>query len=87
MSARHRCACGHDAIDVVRVASEDGLLLIPVCADCISEVSDAAGEEQRDLFELSERRRPPTAMPARDDDRQPRLPLRDLTDVEEEGAA
>jgi hypothetical protein len=86
MTGRLRCACGHDAIDEVRVASEDGLLLIPVCADCISEVSDA-GAEQRDLFGPAERRRPLAAMPAHNDDRQPQLPLSDVTDVEEEGAA
>jgi hypothetical protein len=86
MTARHRCACGHDAIDEVRVASEDGLLLIPVCADCIGELSDGVGAEQRDLFGTSEYRRPLTAMPARDDDRQPTLPLSDVTDLEE-GAA
>ena len=86
MTARHRCACGLDAIDEVRVASEDGLLLVPVCADCISELSDGVGVEQRDLVGPSEHRRPLTAMPARDDDRQPRLPLSDVTDLEE-GAA
>jgi hypothetical protein len=40
IAARDLCACGQDAIDVLRVASDDGLLLIPVCADCI-EVGDA----------------------------------------------
>jgi hypothetical protein len=87
MTVRHRCACGHDAIDEVRVATEDGLLLIPVCAECISEVSDAAAAEQRELFGPSAPRRPLATMPERDDDRQPPLPLGDLTDAEEKGAA
>jgi hypothetical protein len=31
--AERLCACGRQAVDVLRVASEDGLLLIPVCAE------------------------------------------------------
>jgi hypothetical protein len=84
MAVRHLCACGRDAIDVVRVASEDGLLLIPVCAECIE---DPTAGEQREFFGLSDRR-PLAAMPARDDPQQPPLPL-DVPDVDEEerGAA
>jgi hypothetical protein len=87
MAERHLCACGRDAIDVMHVASEDGLLLIPVCAECI-EVGDAAGVEQGELFGRDERR-PLRAMPARDSDPQPPLPLDDVTDDDErqQGAA
>jgi hypothetical protein len=76
------CACGRDAIDVVSVASDDGLLLIPVCAECIE---DPAAGEQQELFRLSDRR-PLAAMPPRDDPQQP-LPLADLTDADEEQGA
>jgi hypothetical protein len=87
MAERHLCACGRDAIDVMQVASEDGLLLIPVCAECI-EVGDAAGGEQGELFGRAQRR-PLSAMPARDGESQPQLPLGDVTDVdgEQQGAA
>jgi hypothetical protein len=88
MAERHLCACGRDAIDVMHVASEDGLLLIPVCAECI-EVGDAAGGEQGELFGRAQRR-PLSAMPARDGESQPQLPLGDVTDVddgEQQGAA
>lgn len=81
-TARHLCACGRDAVDVLRIASEDGLLLLPVCADCI-EVGDTTGTEQRELFPPSERRRPLTSMPSRDENAQTSLPLGD----EEQGAA
>ena len=87
MAERHLCACGRDAIDVMHVASDDGLLLIPVCAECI-EVGDAAGVEQGELFGRDPRR-PLRAMPARDVDSQPQLPLGDVTDVDgrQRGAA
>jgi hypothetical protein len=79
-AARGLCACGREAVDVISVASDDGLLLVRVCAEC---AEDPAGGEQRELFGGFERR-PLTAMPARDDLQQ-RLPL-DARDVEE-GAA
>jgi hypothetical protein len=74
------CACGRDAVDVLHLASEDGLLLIPVCAEC---ADDPVAGEQGDLFGPS-RRRPLTAMPPRDDDAQASLPL---DDAQEPGAA
>lgn len=81
MAAQPLCACGRDAVDVMRVASDDGLLLLPVCAEC---AEDPAGGEQRELFGRAERR-PLTTMPARDDDPQQPLPLDDVDD--EQGAA
>jgi hypothetical protein len=82
MAAQHLCTCGRDAIDVVSIASEDGLLLIPVCAECL----DDPVAEQRELFEPTQRR-PLTATPARDPE-QPPLPLDDVTDFDkEQGAA
>jgi hypothetical protein len=75
------CACGRDAIDAVRVVSEDGLLLIPVCAECV----DDPVAEQSDLFDATPRR-PLSAMPARDDARQPPLPLDDATDEDRDAA-
>jgi hypothetical protein len=87
MAERHLCGCGRDAIDVMHVASEDGLLLIPVCAECI-EVGDGVGAEQGELFGRDQRR-PLRTMPARDGDPQPQLPLDPATDDEErqQGAA
>ena len=77
------CACGREAVDVLRVASEDGLLLIPVCAECIE---DPAVGEQRELFG-PDSRRPLTTMPSReDDDAQEQLPLGDASN-DERGAA
>ena len=78
------CACGREAIDVVSVASQDGVLLIAVCAECIE---DPAAGEQSELFGPSDRRRPLAAMPARDEGGQQSLPLGDLDDVEEERGA
>jgi hypothetical protein len=75
------CACGRNAVEVVRVASDDGLLLVPVCAEC---AEDPVSGEQRELVGGSERR-PLTAMPARGDDRQQPLALDDVD--EEQGAA
>ena len=69
------CSCGREAVEVLRVASEDGLLLIPVCAECV----DDPLAEQRGLFEHAQRR-PLTAMPGRDNDRQLSLPLDDASD-------
>jgi hypothetical protein len=83
MAARDLCACGRDAIDVLCVASEDGALLIPVCAEC---ADDPVVAEQREVFEPTQRR-PLSAMPARDDARQLSLPLDDVRDDEEQGAA
>jgi hypothetical protein len=74
------CACGRDSIDVVRVASEDGVLLIPVCAECIE---DPTAADQRELFERPEPRRPLTRMSARDEDPQSSLELDDDTDTDE----
>ena len=81
MAPRHLCACGRDAVDVMPVASEDGLLLVPSCAEC---AEDPLSAEQRELFGRLERR-PLTTMPARDDDPQQRLPVDDVD--EEQGAA
>ena len=81
MVARRLCACGRDAVDVIRVASDDGLLLVLVCAEC---AEDPASGEQRELFGDAQRR-PLTVMPARDDDAQRGLPLEDAD--EEPGAA
>lgn len=67
------CACGRQAVDVLRVASEDGLLLVPVCEEC-SDSAAGAAEEQLELFGHIARR-PLAVMPSRDDDRQPMLPL------------
>ena len=53
------CGCGRDAIDVVRIASEDGVLLMPVCSECI----DDPIAEQPELFEPT--RRPLRARPPR----------------------
>lgn len=75
------CACGRNAVDVVQLASEDGLLLIPVCAEC---ADDPVAAEQGDRFSAP-RRRPLTAMPARADEAQASLPLEE--DAEEPGAA
>ena len=79
------CGCGRKAVDIVRVASEDEVLLVPMCADCI-EIGDV-GSEQDDLFGLPAPRRPLSAMSAREEDRrQQELPLDDVGD-EERGAA
>jgi hypothetical protein len=77
------CACGRDAIDVVSVSSEDGVLLTPVCAECIE---DPVAADQRELFAPSERR-PLAAMPPRDENLQQGLPLGDGADDQERGAA
>ena len=74
------CACGRDSIDVVRVASQDGVLLIPVCAECIE---DPTAGDQRELFERPDPRRPLTRMSARDEDPQSSLELDDDTDTDE----
>ena len=82
---RELCGCGWQAVDVVRVVSEDEVLLVPMCGDCI-EIGDAGGE-QGELFGSSTPRRPLSVMPAREDDRrQHELPLDDVGD-EERGAA
>ncbi|HXU90437.1 MAG TPA: hypothetical protein VFQ62_16405 [Methylomirabilota bacterium] len=79
------CGCGRQAVDVVRVVSDDDVLLVPMCADCI-EIGDG-GAEQSELFTPAPPRRPLMAMPARDEDRrQQELPLDDVGD-EERGAA
>jgi len=79
------CGCGRKAVDIVRVVSEDEVLLVPMCADCI-EIGDVASE-QDDLFNPSAPRRPLSAMPAREEDRrQQELPLENVGD-EERGAA
>ena len=79
MTSRHVCACGRDALEVVRVASEDGLLLVAVCEDCL-ETGDYAtpGSPLAD-------RRPLTPMASRTDDHD-ELPLADATS-DERGAA
>jgi hypothetical protein len=76
------CACGRDAIDVLRVASEDGVLLVPICAEC---AEDPLSGDQGELFGPSPRR-PLAAMPSRDVDFQQELPLGGTAD-EERGAA
>jgi hypothetical protein len=76
------CACGRDAIDVLRVASEDGVLLIPLCAEC---PEDPLTGDQGELFGPPQRR-PLTAMPRRDAEIQQELPL-DRAEDEERGAA
>ena len=83
---RYLCGCGRDAIEAVQVASEDGVLLIPVCADCRE---DPTAGEQGELFGATAVARKPLAtMPRRADEAQRDLPLGDLSDVdEEEGAA
>ena len=58
-----RNLCSREAIDVVSVLSDDGLLLIPVCAECVSDVVE--GGEQREFFGPLEQRRSLTTMPAR----------------------
>jgi hypothetical protein len=75
------CACGRPAVDVLRIAGEDGLLLVPVCEECGDSATGAA-EEQLDLFGRIERR-PLAAMPSRDDDRQRPLPLDERLDIDE----
>ena len=79
------CSCGRDAVEVIHVASEDGVLLIPVCADC---GDDPAAGEQRELFG-HDPRRPLATMPPRDGRTQPSLPFEDFRDVDgaEHGAA
>ena len=82
---RDLCGCGRKAVDVLRVASEDEVLFVPMCADCIE--IDEVGGEQDDLFGRSAPRRPRSAMPGREEDRrQQELPLDDVGD-EERGAA
>jgi hypothetical protein len=82
---RDLCACGRDAVEVVRVATDDGVLLVPMCADCV-EIGDA-GDAQGELFGRSGPRRPLAAMPPRDLDAQPPLPLDEAADVDEERGA
>ena len=82
---RELCGCGRNAVDIVRVVSDDDVLLVPMCADCI-EIGDV-GSEQDDLFGGSAPRRPLSAMSGREEDRrQQELPLEDVSD-EERGAA
>jgi hypothetical protein len=76
------CACGREAIDVLRVASEDGVLLIPLCAEC---AEDPLTGEQGELFGPPQRR-PLTAMAQRAAEIQQELPLDSAAD-EEQGAA
>ena len=76
------CACGRNAIDVTPVATEDGLLLVAVCAEC---VDDPLCAEQHDLFPPPHGRRPLASMSARTVE-QPSLPLDDANG-EERGAA
>ena len=77
------CACGREAVDLVLVASEDGVLLVPVCAEC---AEDPVGAEQPDLFGTAARR-PLTAMPPRDAHLQQQLPLDHPVADEDRGAA
>ena len=79
------CACGREAVDVLRVASEDGMLLVPVCEEC-SDSATCPAEEQLDLFGRFERRAL-AAMPSREAVRQPPLPLDELADVDKEHGA
>lgn len=79
------CACGRAAIEVMPIATEDGLLLVPACADCI-EAGDVAGAEQGDLWGRPQRR-PLKSMRAREDDQQPPLPLGDASDIDEQQGA
>ena len=74
MATRHVCRCGRDAVDVVSVAIEDDVLLLPMCAECL-ETGDLG--EQGDLFPPRVIRRPLSAMPSRDEDVQQQLPLDD----------
>lgn len=70
---------------MVQVASEDGVLLIPVCADCRE---DPTADEQGELFgPAAAPRKPLATMPSRADDPQRHLPLGGLTDVDEEPGA
>ncbi len=85
MVKRHICACGRNAVEVVRVATDDGVLLVPMCAECV-EIGDAGGE-QGELFGPSAPRRPLSAMPPRDVDPQQSLPLGDEADIDEERGA
>lgn len=71
------CACGRLAADVLRVASEDGLLLVPLCEEC-NDAGIGTTEEQLELYGHFARR-PLAVLPARDD-RQPPLPLDELSD-------
>ena len=80
------CACGRDAVEMVRVATDDGVLLVPMCADCV-EIGDV-GDAQGELFGGAPPRRPLAAMPSREQDVQPSLPLDDeAAGDEERGAA
>jgi hypothetical protein len=87
MMVERRCACGRAAVGVVPVASEDGVLLIAVCADC-SE--DPTAGESGDLFTPvhDAPRKPLATMASREKEEQPLLPLHeDDTDEVEHGAA
>ena len=82
-----RCACGRGAVDIVPVASEDGVLLIAVCADCREDPT--VGESGELVTPAHDSPRKPLAtMPSREDEGQPLLPLHDDdTDELEPGAA
>lgn len=86
MAGEPVCGCGRSAVDVVRVASEDGVLLIPVCAECTEDPT--AGEHAEPARSAGPPRRPPATMTARgeDSDSQQRLPLDDTFEAER-GAA
>jgi|RhiMetdeSRZDD1v2_1073273.scaffolds.fasta_scaffold148437_2 hypothetical protein len=78
-TSRHLCACGRDALEIVRVASEDGLLLVAVCEDCLETGDYAApGSPLAD-------RRPLTPMASRSDD--PEEPPLANAESDERGAA
>ena len=84
MMEDRRCACGRAAVGVVPVASEDGLLLIAVCADCSEDPT--AGDLVTPAHDLP--RKPLATMASREDEGQPFLPLHDDdTDELEHGAA
>ena len=75
MASRHVCACGRDALEVVRVASEDGLLLVAVCEDCL-ETGDYAAPgsplaERRPLTPMASRRNDPDELPLADASEEP----------------
>jgi len=75
MASRHVCACGRDALEVVRVASEDGLLLVAVCEDCL-ETGDYAAPgsplaERRPLTPMASRRNDPYELPLADASEEP----------------
>ena len=72
MTAPRLCACGRrPPIGVVRVASEDGLLLLPVCADCADPDAEILDLHPAELEAFE--RRPLTAMPGREGHRDEEL--------------